>query len=84
MNIKLEEIKKEANRKRKSRKIFINKYKNKKEVLLDELFKEKHDEVFRKIDCLSCSNCCRTVGPHFTNRDIERIRKMSSEIQRNA
>jgi Fe-S-cluster containining protein len=32
-----------------------------------------HDEVFAEIDCLSCANCCKTTGPLFTARDIDRI-----------
>ncbi len=34
-----------------------------------------HDEEFRKTDCLSCANCCKTTGPLFTNVDVERIAK---------
>jgi len=34
-----------------------------------------HDEEFRKTDCLSCANCCKTTGPLFTNADVERIAK---------
>lgn len=36
---------------------------------------ELHDETFEKIDCLNCANCCKTTGPLFTNKDIERIAK---------
>lgn len=32
-----------------------------------------HDEEFRKTDCLTCANCCKTTGPLFTTADIERI-----------
>ena len=31
-----------------------------------------HDEVFEEIDCLSCANCCKTTGPLFTEKDIEK------------
>ncbi len=75
MKIDLEEIKEEAKRKRKERIKFIKSNKNKKEIQLDNLFKEKHDEVFEEIDCLSCSNCCKNVGPLFTDKDINRISK---------
>lgn len=34
-----------------------------------------HEEEFRKTDCLSCANCCKTTGPLFTNADVERIAK---------
>lgn len=36
---------------------------------------ELHDETFEEIDCLNCANCCKTTGPLFTNKDLERIAK---------
>ncbi len=36
---------------------------------------EIHKEVFDKIDCLSCANCCKTTSPIITEKDIERISK---------
>ena len=42
---------------------------------LDYLAQELHDEVFERIDCLACANCCKTTGPLFTEKDIERIAK---------
>jgi Fe-S-cluster containining protein len=39
---------------------------------LDELFQKEHEEVFKKIDCLACANCCKTTSPIFYQRDIER------------
>ncbi len=40
---------------------------------LDDTIHALHEEVFDEIDCLSCANCCRTLGPRLTDRDIERI-----------
>ena len=34
-----------------------------------------HDEVVGKTDCLSCANCCRTLGPHILDSDIQRMAK---------
>ncbi len=42
---------------------------------LDYLMQDIHDEVFDKIDCLTCANCCKTTGPLFRSKDIERISK---------
>lgn len=42
---------------------------------LDQLVLQTHEEVFCKTDCLSCANCCKTTGPLFTEKDIERISK---------
>ena len=30
-------------------------------------------EVWKEVDCLSCANCCRTMSPTFTAKDIKRI-----------
>ena len=40
---------------------------------LNMVMQELHHEAFEQIDCLQCANCCRTTGPLFTQRDIERI-----------
>lgn len=34
-----------------------------------------HEEAFSKIDCLSCSNCCKNYSPRFKITDIRRVAK---------
>ncbi len=34
-----------------------------------------HDEVFEEMDCLQCANCCKSIPPILSNRDIKRISK---------
>jgi len=46
---------------------------NKKKV--DELFFSAHDDAFKKIDCLSCANCCKTTSPIFRDSDIKKLSK---------
>lgn len=29
--------------------------------------------MFSKTDCLQCANCCKTTGPLFTTKDIDRL-----------
>jgi Fe-S-cluster containining protein len=48
---------------------------SKKNRNLDELFHKAHDEVFQKVDCLTCGNCCKTTSPIFRDADIRRIAK---------
>ncbi|MBK9192112.1 MAG: YkgJ family cysteine cluster protein [Crocinitomicaceae bacterium] len=43
---------------------------------LDEKFHQAHDSVFKKTDCLTCANCCKTTGPLFTSTDIQRLAKL--------
>jgi Fe-S-cluster containining protein len=42
---------------------------------LDYLMQELHEEEFKKTDCLTCANCCKTTSPIFTNIDVDRISK---------
>lgn len=43
---------------------------------LDKIVQEVHQEVFAEIDCTECANCCKTLGPLFTEADITRIAKV--------
>lgn len=42
---------------------------------LDDLFHQEHTQVFKKIDCLTCANCCKTTSPIFRDVDIRRLAK---------
>ena len=64
-----------AKDKHKENKTFFTKLKKKPPKHLDYLMQSLHDEEFDKTDCLKCANCCKTTGPLFTDKDIERIAK---------
>ena len=53
----------------------IKKFKRMPERKLDELFHNQHEQVFEKIDCLECANCCSTTSPIFRDVDIKRLSK---------
>lgn len=63
----------EAKSQRKEIKKFIRKLKNRTPKNLDAQFQEAHDEVFERIDCLDCANCCKTTSPIFYDKDVERM-----------
>ena len=42
---------------------------------LDQKFLSAHEQEFKKMDCLTCANCCRTTSPIFRDADIRRIDK---------
>jgi len=42
---------------------------------VDDIFHQLHDEVFDDINCLECANCCSTISPIITDRDIDKIAK---------
>ncbi len=64
-----------AKDKNKEHKKFFQKLKKKPPRNLDLEMQELHEAEFRRTDCLNCANCCKTTGPLFTNKDIERISK---------
>lgn len=50
--------------------------KNKKKIeKADTEIHRLHDEASARIDCLTCGNCCRTLGPRITDKDVERMSK---------
>lgn len=65
----------EAKDRRKEVKKMMNRIRLAKPNTVNALAAELHDEVFGEIDCLKCGNCCRTTGPLFTQKDIERLAK---------
>ena len=74
-NMNPEFYKNQAALKQKEHIKFLDNLKKKPPKNLDYLVQETHDEVFERIDCLQCANCCKTTGPLFTEKDIERISK---------
>lgn len=72
----LEEHKIEALKKQKQHKKTLEQIKRKPPKHLDLLVQDLHEEVFEEVDCLQCANCCKTTGPLFTDRDIERLSKL--------
>ncbi|WP_294220544.1 YkgJ family cysteine cluster protein [uncultured Chryseobacterium sp.] len=71
----LKSYKKQALLKQKEHKKFLDELKKKPPKNLDYAVQETHEEVFERIDCLQCANCCKTTGPLYTEKDIERIAK---------
>lgn len=42
---------------------------------IDYIVQDLHDKEFKKTDCLTCANCCKTTSPMFFPKDIERAAK---------
>jgi hypothetical protein len=40
---------------------------------LDKLTVETEKKVWKEVDCMSCANCCKTMTPTYTPKDIKRI-----------
>lgn len=65
----------QAFKKQKEHKKFLDQLKKKPPKNLDYISGGVHEDVFSEMDCLQCSNCCKTTGPLFTDKDVERISK---------
>ncbi|HNW50167.1 MAG TPA: YkgJ family cysteine cluster protein [Prolixibacteraceae bacterium] len=49
--------------------------KKKKGPPVDNLFHSLHEEAFCQFNCLECANCCRSISPIVTEKDIDRLSK---------
>jgi len=49
--------------------------KKKKPKHLDNIVHNLDTEVLDSIDCLSCANCCKTLGPRVTDNDVAKLSK---------
>ncbi|MEW7280445.1 YkgJ family cysteine cluster protein [Aquimarina sp. 2201CG1-2-11] len=71
----INQLPKLAKDKHNENKKFFAKLKKKTPKKLDHMMQELHDDEFERTDCLECANCCKTTGPLFTVKDVERIAK---------
>jgi len=69
------QIEKKAAEDEKANRELIRSLKKKPPRNLDDRVHDAHNLVFGRIDCLSCANCCKTLGPRITDKDIERLSK---------
>jgi Fe-S-cluster containining protein len=73
MEYTAKQIEKKAKDDEKANRELIRTLKKKPPRDLDQVVQSLHDLAFEKIDCLSCANCCRSLGPRITDKDIERL-----------
>lgn len=71
----IQELPEKAKEKWLENKKYFAKLKKKQRKRLDLMMNEIHDEEFKRTDCLTCANCCKTTSPIFTEKDISRISK---------
>ena len=74
-SLDIERYKELAQQKQGEHRKFLATLKKKAPKNLDKIVQEVHQEVFAEIDCTACANCCKTLGPLFTEADIQRISK---------
>lgn len=71
----LQHFNNESQKKAPENKKFLQRLKQRDPRVVDDAFHTVHENVFEKIDCLTCANCCKTTSPIFYQNDIERIAK---------
>ena len=69
----LPSFKRLMNKNRRRFRYFLTRLETVKPKGLDQLSVDMNKEVWAETDCLSCANCCKTMTPTFTKKDIKRI-----------
>ena len=71
MDLRLE--KEKAQKAKVAQRKFLDRLKRNPPRDLDQQVMEADEAVFAELDCLDCANCCKTISPIFTSKDVERI-----------
>lgn len=71
--MELAEEKEKAKKAKKAQHRLLDKLKRNPPRDLDQQVIDADEAVFAELDCLQCANCCKTISPIFTSRDVERI-----------
>jgi Fe-S-cluster containining protein len=71
--VNLRSFKQKVRHNKKAFRNFLNKLLKNQPHGLDKLTGALEPEVWKEIDCLTCANCCKTMSPTFTKKDIKRI-----------
>ena len=68
-----DELKILTDQSRKETTAFLKKLKRKKRNRLDAIVHDLHVKAFSEFNCLDCANCCKTIGPRLSDKDIEKL-----------
>ena len=71
--INLRSFKQKVRHNKKGMRRFLTRLEKKAPRGIEQLTARLEQEVWQEVDCLSCANCCKTMTPTFTPRDIKRI-----------
>lgn len=81
----LRSFKKKMDRNRSALRRFMSRLEKNTPRGLDKIAVQTDVEVWKETDCLACANCCKTMSPTFTKKDVTRISRhfgMSEEAFR--
>ena len=71
--INLRSFKVKVSKNKRKMKLFLSRLEKNAPRRLDKIAEEVDKEIWQEVDCLTCSNCCRSMTPTFTKKDTERI-----------
>ena len=71
--INLRSFKIKSGKNKRKMRLFLSKVEKNPPRGLDKLAEKIEKEVWQEVDCLSCANCCKSMPPTFTKKDIVRI-----------
>lgn len=69
----LDSLQERAGKQEKINKSFFKNIKKNRYRELDDTVHYLHQEIFDEINCLECANCCKSLGPRITDRDIDKM-----------
>ena len=75
MRITIPELVAKAKLSFKENKKFLERINRKPPKNLDNIAFELHQKYSKEFDCLECGNCCKSISPAMTDKDIERMSK---------
>ena len=73
--IKPEKLKELTAKRKQEFTALFKKLKAKKPKNMDDVVHELHIEAFDQFDCLTCANCCSSISPCITEKDIDKLAK---------
>jgi hypothetical protein len=71
--INLRSFKIKSGKNKRKMRLFLSKVEKNPPRGLDKLAEKIEKEVWQEVNCLSCANCCKSMTPTFTKKDIVRI-----------
>jgi Fe-S-cluster containining protein len=71
--INLRSFKIKSGKNKRKMRLFLTKVEKNPPRGLDKLAEKIEKEVWQEVDCLTCANCCKSMTPTFTKKDIVRI-----------
>ncbi len=82
ISVNLRSFRQQVSRSRRRMRNFLTRLEKKAPPGLQQVVAEADKEAWRHTDCLDCANCCKTMSPTYTRKDIRRISEHLGMSQR--